>query len=271
MITDPIEGRIKSPDEVFEITGTATAPSGINRVELEIMDRNTGRYLADDLTTWGSTTLNTFNATLDAGTGANRTWRLPVTIAGNRELQVRARAVASNGTADNTKAAKKFETFGIDDLPPEYQRQRASASPVSSLDVHDHRLARPTKSGSTGVSFTLRDSQGRYLQEDGTVSGTYNTFQVELDVVGATSTTWSHEITVPFEDEWLIQARAPTPPASPTSTPPTGPGSSPRTVRLRRCRSPSRWPCCRRPRHSRSWWRRVARSRSPARPTTTKR
>ena len=40
VITDPIEGRIKPVDEAFEITGTATAPSGVNRVELEIMDRN---------------------------------------------------------------------------------------------------------------------------------------------------------------------------------------------------------------------------------------
>ena len=206
VITDPIEGRIKSPDEVFEITGTATAPSGVNRVELEIMDRSTGRYLADDLTTWGSTTLNTFNATLDAGTGPNRTWRLPVTITGNRELQVRARAVASNGTADNTKAAKKFETFGIDDLPPE-TAVNGPGSPVNSLTFTITGSASDDV-GVNGVSFTMRDSQGRYLQEDGTVSGTYNTFQVELDVPGAISTTWSHEITLPFEDEWLIQARS---------------------------------------------------------------
>ena len=62
--------------------------------------------------------------------------------------------------------------------------------------------------GVNGVSFTLRDTQGRYLQDDGTVSGTYSTFSVVPDVVGATSTTWSYEITVPFEDEWWAQARA---------------------------------------------------------------
>ena len=31
---------------------------------------------------------------------------------------------------------------------------------------------------------------------------------MEPDVVGALSTTWSYEITVPFEDEWWAQARA---------------------------------------------------------------
>lgn len=206
VITDPIEGRIKPINEPYEITGTASAATGIQRVELEIMDRNSNRYLNDDLTTWGSTATNTFNATLDPGTGTTRTWRLPVTMTANRELIVRARAVAGNGTADNTKATKKYETFGTDDRtpttsitgPPSPQAQLTfTITGTASDDI-----------GVNGVSFTLRDSQGRYLQDDGTVSGTFNTFQVTPDVVGATSTTWSYEITVPFEDEWWAQARS---------------------------------------------------------------
>ncbi|MBM0125622.1 PKD domain-containing protein [Pimelobacter simplex] len=206
VITDPIEGRIKPVDEAFEITGTATAATGIQRVELEIQDRGSNRYLNDDLTTWGTTTLNTFDATLDPGTGPTRTWRLPLTMTANRELLVRARAVAGNGTGDNTKASKKFETFGTDDRtpttsitgPPSPQSQMTfTITGTASDDI-----------GVNGVNFTMRDTQGRYLQDDGTVSATYNTFQVTPDVVGATSTTWSYEITVPFEDEWWAQARS---------------------------------------------------------------
>jgi PKD repeat protein len=205
-ITDPIEGRIKPVGEQFEITGTATAAGGIQRVELEIMDRNSGRYLNDDLTTWGTTTLNTFNATLDPGTGASRTWRLPLTMTANRELLVRARAVAVNGTGDNTKATKKFETFGLTDQPPN-TNVTGPGSPVNSLTFTITGSA-TDDFGVNSVSMTLRDSQNRYLQDDGTVSGTYNTFQIDPDVVGATSTTWSYEITVPYEDEWWAQARA---------------------------------------------------------------
>jgi PKD repeat protein len=205
-ITDPIEGRIKPVDEQFEITGTASASSGIQRVEVEIMDRSSGRYLADNLTTWGSTTSNTVNATLDPGSGASRTWRLPLTMTGNRELLVRARAVAANGTADSTKAAKKFETFGLSDQPPD-TGVSGPGSPVSALTFTVTGTA-TDDFGVNGITFTLRDSQNRYLQDDGSVSGTYNTFQVEPDVVGATSTTWSHEVTVPYEDEWWLQARA---------------------------------------------------------------
>ncbi|TNM36346.1 PKD domain-containing protein [Nocardioides albidus] len=206
VITDPIEGRIKPIDEAFEITGTATAASGIQRVELEIMDRSSNRYLNDDLTTWGGTATNTFNAALDPGTGTTRTWRLPVTMTANRELIVRARAVAGNGTADNTKAAKKFETFGTSDRTPTSSITGPS-SPQSQMTFTITGTA-ADDFGVNGVSFTLRDTQGRYLQDDGTVSGTYNTFQVTPDVVGATSTTWSYEITVPFEDEWWAQSRS---------------------------------------------------------------
>ncbi len=206
VITDPIEGRIKPVDEQFEITGTATAASGIQRVEVEIMDRNTRRYLNDDLTTWGTTAANTFDATLDPGSGPTRTWRVPITMTANRELIVRARAVSDSGTADNTEAAKKFETFGLSDLPPN-TRVTGPRSPVSSLTFTITGTATDDH-GVSGVGMTLRDSQNRYLQDDGTVSATYNTFQFEPDVIGATSTTWSYEVTVPYEDEWWAQARA---------------------------------------------------------------
>jgi PKD repeat protein len=205
-ITAPIEGRIEPINQSYDITGTATAASGINRVEVEIMDRNSGRYLNDDLTTWGSTTSNTINATLDPGTGTSRTWRLPVTMTANRELLVRARAVAGNGTADNTKASKRYETFGTSDATPTTSIT-GPPSPQSSLTFTITGTA-ADDIGVNSVSFTLRDSQDRYLQADGTVSSTYNTFRVVPDVVGATSTTWSYEITVPYEDTWWAQARS---------------------------------------------------------------
>lgn len=205
-ITAPIEGRIEPVDEPYEITGTATAGSGIQRVEVEVMDRNSGRYLSDDLTTWGSTASNTINAELVAGTGNTRNWRLPLTMTSSRELLVRARAVAGNGTADNTKASKRYETFGTADQPPN-TNVTGPGSPVAALTFSITGTATDDV-GVNSVSFTLRDSQNRYLQNDGTVSSTYHTFRVDPDVIGATSTTWSAEVTVPYEDEWWAQARA---------------------------------------------------------------
>ena len=39
-------------------------------------------------------------------------------------------------------------------------------------------------------------------------ASTYNTFRGPPDVVGATSATWSYEVTVPYEGEWTVQAIA---------------------------------------------------------------
>src|SRR4029453_9961521 len=44
--------------------------------------------------------------------------------------------------------------------------------------------------------------------DDGTISATYNAFRITPDVVGAPTTTWSYEVTVPTEGTWQVQARA---------------------------------------------------------------
>ena len=51
-----------------------------------------------------------------------------MTISGNRELRSGPRAVATNGTADNTKASKKFETFGTRRPAAQHQHQRVPAA-----------------------------------------------------------------------------------------------------------------------------------------------
>ena len=56
--------------------------------------------------------------------------------------------------------------------------------------------------------MTIKDAAGRYLQDDGTVDGTYNSIGIVPDVPNATSTTWSREVTVPTEGAWTAQARA---------------------------------------------------------------
>ncbi|MFS3130710.1 PKD domain-containing protein [Nocardioides sp. Bht2] len=205
-IVDPIEGRIEPVNEPFTISGTASAAAGVQRVEVDVMDRGTRRYLNDDLTTWGSTTRNTFNATL-AGTGSQRTWSIPITMTSNRELVISARTVATNGTADNTRATKKIETFGLSDQPPNTNVTGPSSSVINTTTFTVTGTA-TDDFGVNSVSFTVRDAQNRYLQPDGTVSGSNYSFRFQPDVVGALSTTWSQEITVPYEGTWKVQAKA---------------------------------------------------------------
>ncbi|ADB29250.1 PKD domain containing protein [Kribbella flavida DSM 17836] len=207
-ITDPIEGRIKPVDEQFQVSGTASAASGVQRVQVEIMDRSSRRYLNDDLTTWGTTTPNTINATLASPNATSTTWSLPLTMTQNRVLTATARTVAGNSTQDPTKATKKFETFGLADETPNTSVTGPAQSVVNSF-TYTITGSATDDLGVNSVGLTLRDlSNNRYLQNDGTVSATGNTFRITPDVVGATSTTWSHEVTVPYEGEWQAQARA---------------------------------------------------------------
>jgi PKD repeat protein len=65
--------------------------------------------------------------------------------------------------------------------------------------------------GVRSVGYTIRDSNNRYLQDDGSATTSFNQFRVTPDVADGTSTTWSTEVTVPYEGEWKIQV-------SPTDT-----------------------------------------------------
>ena len=206
-ITDPIEGRVKPAGTQFTINGSASASAGINRVTLEIIDRDSRRYLQDDLVTF-STTWNSIEATL-ASPGATTTqWSLPLTVAANRALNVYARARATNGSSDPTKATKKFEVFGVSDLAPTASyTSPTTANPVRSLTFLITGNAADDK-GVLSVSLTVKDEAGRYLQDDGSVSAAYNSFGIPVDVPGALTTTWSKEITVPREGAWTAEVRA---------------------------------------------------------------
>ena len=206
-ITEPISGRVNPAGQQWLAKGTAQVPSGsIARVELEVIDRENNRYLADNLTTW-STTANTINTTLQSTGARTANWQLPLTVVGNHKLLLRARTVSSTGTADNTKATKKTETFGLTDQPPNTNVTGPSGSVIKTFAFTVTGTATDDL-GVNSISMTIRDGSNRYLQDDGTVSSTNNSFRITPDVVGAKSTTWSKEITVPTEGTWKAQARA---------------------------------------------------------------
>ena len=204
-ITEPISGRVLSSGKEFELKGTASAPSGVNRVQVEVQNRSSKQWLQDDLTTWGAS--NTINANLDTPGATATGWSLPLTVTGNVKLFSRARTYASNGSYDNTKDTKKFETFGLEDAPPSV----TISGPASGLlSTRTFKVAGTTTDdrGVVALSMTIRDGNNRYLQDDGSIGSTYNSFRIVPDVPGALSTTWSREVTVPGEGTWKAQVRA---------------------------------------------------------------
>jgi PKD repeat protein len=206
-ITTPIEGRVVANNAPFSITGTAQVATGsVGRVQVQIQDRDSGQYLTST-NTWTSTATSV-NATLGAGT-TNRTWSLDnKLVTTNRNLLVSAQAftAATGGTGDSTKATKKFESFSNDDQTP-----TTAISGPSGIQTSTTFTVTGTANDDKGVnslSFWFRDDQERYLQADGSVSPIFNTFRGTPDVIGATSATWSYDVTLPHEGVWRGSATA---------------------------------------------------------------
>jgi PKD repeat protein len=207
-ITKPIMGRVVPSATDFTLEGTASTTTGtVSKVNVTLQDRSTKRYLQSDLKTWATSAATLSPKLADTGV-ASTTWSLPLNVAGNVKMQAVARTYNSAGTAAATKATKKFETFGLADKTPTVNY----TGPSSSSPVRDTSFTiTGTASddiGVTGLSMTIRDSHDRYLQDDGTASASYNSFHITPDVSGATSTTWSKDVTVPYEDTWKAQTRA---------------------------------------------------------------
>src|SRR5919201_1622995 len=57
------------------------------------------------------------------------------------------------------------------------------------------------------VEIQDRDTN-QYLQDDGSVASSFNTFRGLPDVIGATSATWQYEVTLPHEGQWRMSATA---------------------------------------------------------------
>lgn len=201
-ITHPVEGRVVPALEPVTLTGTARATSGVNRVQVEVRDRDSNRYLQDDLVTWGSA--NTINAVLASPGATTSDWSLTLTLDSNRSMEFMARTVGTNGTQDSSKDINKFESFSNADAAPRatFSTPAAGIVPTTSFTVTGSAT---DDFGVQSLSYTVRDESNRYLQNDGSAQATYNSFGITPDVVGATNTTWSTEITVPSEGVWRMQ------------------------------------------------------------------
>ena len=205
-ITTPIEGRVVASGVQFVIQGQATAgTSQVRRVQVEIQDRNSKQYLQDDGVSWGGS--NNIYASLASTNAASTAWSLPVTVTGNRELQLMAKTFTTAGTSDATKAIKKIESFGVEDQTPTTSINGPGGGVLSSTTFIATGTAGDDK-GVNALTYWFRDEANQYLQDDGSVSSNFNTFRGTPDVVGATSATWQYEVTLPHEGTWRMSATA---------------------------------------------------------------
>jgi hypothetical protein len=203
-IVKPIEGRVVPSGTEFIATGKAITNGGVRRVDLQIRRTGTNLYLQDNLTTWG--TQNSISPTLGRERKGQRKWSIPLTLTGTREYQLTAATVSDGGARDATPARKTMETFSFDDLTPSTAITGPS-SPLSSTSFTMQGTATDDH-GVNELRYWFRDEAGRYLQDDGSVDSIYNTFRGLPDIVGATSATWSYDVTLPHDGTWRGSATA---------------------------------------------------------------
>src|SRR5919201_2144439 len=204
-ITSPIEGHVVTSGAQFVVEGQATAPGRVRRVQVEVQDRDTKQYLQDDMTSWGPS--NNVYASLATTNATSTAWSLPVTITGNHQLLLTAKTFAVTGGSDATKALKKIESFSFDDQTP----STSITGPTGGVLTSTSFIATGTASDDKGVNaltYWFRDDSNQYLQDDGSVASSFNTFRGLPDVIGATSATWQYEVTLPHEGQWRMSATA---------------------------------------------------------------
>ena len=186
------------------IEGTATAPSGIRRVQVEIMTA-ASRYLQDNMTTWGGS--NTILATLSPGTGSTRQWSLPVTIADSRVLKLQAKTIGTSAS-DATKAVKKIETFLLGDRTPDDGDLLAVRRAADHDAVHRHGHGQRRLRRQRRQPLHPRRRQQLPAPSPASSRSDYTTFRIEPDVIGATAATWRYDVVLPHEGDWKMGAMA---------------------------------------------------------------
>ncbi len=198
-IDTPIEGRVVRPASSSPSTGRRTATGGQSGGSRSRSRTATPSSTSRTTSSAGAAPTTSY-ASLATPNAASTAWSLPVTITGNRELQVMAKTFAVNGASDATKAIKKFESFSIDDQTPTTGISGPGGSVLTSTTFIATGTANDDK-GVNALTYWFRDDNNQYLQEDGSVSSNFNTFRGTPDVVGATSATWQYEVTLPHEGD----------------------------------------------------------------------
>ncbi|MFI5100854.1 MAG: hypothetical protein ACHQE5_10140, partial [Actinomycetes bacterium] len=119
--------------------------------------------------------------------------------------QYLAKAFGQDGTSDPNKAVRKMEAFNFGDLTPTTAIVSPPAGTVTTLDFVITGTAKDDH-GIIGMQYWFRDDSNNYLQADGSVSPTFNTFSGQPDVLDAANATWSYEVVLPHQGKWRMGA-----------------------------------------------------------------
>ena len=171
-------------------------------MQVEIQDRDTKRYLQDDLITWGDA--NTIYATLGTPSGTSTHVVAAADHHRHHKMQITAKTFGTNGSNDPTKAIKKIESFSFDDQTPTTIDHRPVRHPASTTTFTVTGTA-TTTTASTRSPSASATRNNQLPADDGTASADLQHLPRTPDVVGATSATWSYEVTAAARGRLAVQ------------------------------------------------------------------
>ncbi len=206
-ITSPITGAQFQAGTTIQLEGEATAPEGVDRVQVTVFDLGTRTWLQSDGSfgaDWSASV-----ASLGSPGETRSTWSLPIVLPRDGDYEIKAKAFDRAGGKDPAQPSIRIRTVGgaVDEAP--------DTLITSAIVDHDARTitVSGTATDDIGVDrvrlvFILRDQLGtEYLREDGSL-GDWYAFSPTLTNPGETGTNWSIEVTVPVDGTWRMQAFA---------------------------------------------------------------
>lgn len=194
-IDTPATGAVIAPG-IVTVSGGATAGSGVASVGVTVRNRDTRDWLQPD----GSFAAGFARVDADlADPGASTTgWSLDVSLP-EGDWAVTAKAVGSDGGAEDDTPFSRFMTEAVvaDGVEPD---TAVTTPPVdSSVGTGTVTIAGTATDDSSGVArvdVALRDvDSGQWLREDGSF-GSFDWLPATVADVGATSTSWTIDVTV---------------------------------------------------------------------------
>ncbi len=191
----PFDGLTLYSQIPYTFEGRASATAGVQRVQIEIRNRDNNQYLQDDLTTW-SLTWNGINATLATPGATSTTWSIPLDLAVGGRFVWSARTFATSGGRDAVPASATFEVRLSEDEPP----TSTITAPIGNVITNTFMMtgAAFDDFGVARMSISIRSNDtDMYQQDDGTMAPLYNSFSFLPDTPGEIASLWEYEVTLP--------------------------------------------------------------------------
>ncbi len=151
-ITTPIAGRVLPSGHDFTIEGTATAPTGVRKVFVELQNRGSLQWLHSD-GTWG--TAANIEATVTPTSATEATWSLNLTVPGNIKMLARAKA-QGNGTVGRPPRGPDEGDQEVRDVQPRRRPADADLHRAGRGVVNTKTFLSPAPSPTTSASPASR-------------------------------------------------------------------------------------------------------------------